>query len=262
MKINSLTLLFTIAFLTQSVIAKEMQVFDPPANIRDKPDGKVLCQVTQVDNIETFGKKDQWFFTDKCGSTGVIHESQVKNLVNNSSLNAKEMQIFDPPANIRDKPDGKVLCQVTQVANIKISGKKNEWFSTDKCGTSGFIHESQVRDLNNTTSPPESSPTPSVPSKPTPTPKKTTDCSPLVDDYKSWSACKGDCTPLVDNYKVWSACKGDCTPLVDNYKAWSACKGDCTPLVDDYKSWSACKSCGGGSRWTTLYSLGVLMTCK
>ena len=74
--------------------AKEMKVFDPPSNIRDKPDGEILCQITEKKSIEIFGEKDDWVFTDACGVSGVIHKSQLKELAQSDDSSS------EPPASV------------------------------------------------------------------------------------------------------------------------------------------------------------------
>ncbi|MDF5719936.1 MAG: SH3 domain-containing protein [Rhizonema sp. PD37] len=63
-------------------------------------------------------------------------------LVNAQSVSAV---VFDPPSNVRVKPNGEVLCTVTSAKTIDVYGYRNEWYKTNICGSSGYIHESQVR---------------------------------------------------------------------------------------------------------------------
>ena len=54
--------------------------------------------------------------------------------------------IYDPPSNIRVRPNGRILCSVpTKGALISIQGQEGKWYRTDHCGSPGFIHRSQVR---------------------------------------------------------------------------------------------------------------------
>lgn len=53
-------------------------VFDPPSNVRDSPNGNVLCSINSVTAIATYGSTGDWYYTDACGSMGVIHSSQVR----------------------------------------------------------------------------------------------------------------------------------------------------------------------------------------
>ncbi len=53
--------------------------------------------------------------------------------------------VFDPPSNIRTKPEGKhVLCTIESNKTIKVSGS-GEWLATNACGEKGYIHRKQIR---------------------------------------------------------------------------------------------------------------------
>ena len=52
--------------------------------------------------------------------------------------------VYDPPSNIRFRPNGDVVCQVTRRTEINIYNYSGGWYSTDYCGSPGYIHESQV----------------------------------------------------------------------------------------------------------------------
>ena len=53
-------------------------VFDPPSNVRSTPNGAIQCSVRSRQTINIYGKEGQWYLTDYCGSTGYIHEGQVR----------------------------------------------------------------------------------------------------------------------------------------------------------------------------------------
>ncbi|WP_139276536.1 hypothetical protein [Spirulina major] len=55
------------------------------------------------------------------------------------------MLVFDPPSNVRDRPNGTVIGTVTDMIVINVYPEsQNGWFSTSQFG-GGWIHESQVR---------------------------------------------------------------------------------------------------------------------
>lgn len=55
------------------------------------------------------------------------------------------MLVFDPPSNVRDRPNGNVIFTVTEMVVIPVYPEsQNGWFSTSDFG-GGWIHESQVR---------------------------------------------------------------------------------------------------------------------
>lgn len=53
-------------------------VFDPPSNVRVSPNGNLLCVVRSPQTIDLYGKTGGWYYTDVCGSMGVIHSSQLR----------------------------------------------------------------------------------------------------------------------------------------------------------------------------------------
>ncbi len=53
-------------------------VFDPPSNVRAYPNGDILCTVRQPSTINLYGAIGKWYYTDVCGSIGVIHTSQLR----------------------------------------------------------------------------------------------------------------------------------------------------------------------------------------
>ena len=55
-------------------------IFDPPSNVRDAPNGNILCTVDRVMAVVTGGgvTNDGWTRTSICGETGMIHTSQIR----------------------------------------------------------------------------------------------------------------------------------------------------------------------------------------
>lgn len=66
-----------------SEITNTVTTVDPPSNIRDAPNGKILCTVkNQATFIKLYGStgitdnNGEWFYTKHCGKMGVIHSTQ------------------------------------------------------------------------------------------------------------------------------------------------------------------------------------------
>jgi hypothetical protein len=59
---------------------KTVRVFSRPSNVRTEPKGQVLCTLKSKSRITTYGpyEKGDWFYTDACGTLGVIHFSQIR----------------------------------------------------------------------------------------------------------------------------------------------------------------------------------------
>jgi serine/threonine protein kinase, bacterial len=53
-------------------------VFAPPSNVRESPDGNILCSIKQQQYINTYGVANSWYKTDFCGSMGVISADQLR----------------------------------------------------------------------------------------------------------------------------------------------------------------------------------------
>lgn len=57
---------------------RQAVVFDPPSNVRVVPNGEILCSVNNRRRINTYGSAGgSWYYTDVCGTMGVIHSSQI-----------------------------------------------------------------------------------------------------------------------------------------------------------------------------------------
>lgn len=59
-------------------VAEMAAVFSPPSNVRSSPSGEILCTLEVTGNLSTFGSTGDWYYTNACGSFGVIHSSQIR----------------------------------------------------------------------------------------------------------------------------------------------------------------------------------------
>lgn len=142
-------MLFLIFSISSASAAGEALVFDPVSNVRASPNGSILCKIENVKKIEILRYDDNWFSTNACGKMGVIHKSQLKFTdvkIDGSEkrVTLKVATVFDPVSNVRDSPNGKLLCKIEEVKNIRVSKYNNEWFKTYTCGKLGYIHKSQI----------------------------------------------------------------------------------------------------------------------
>jgi serine/threonine protein kinase, bacterial len=62
---------------SNSEIAKAT-IFIPPTNVRESPDGKILCVINKKLTINTYGVNNSWYKTDVCGAMGVVQAEQLK----------------------------------------------------------------------------------------------------------------------------------------------------------------------------------------
>lgn len=58
--------------------ATQAFIVDPPSNVRDSPNGRILCSLNSRTAINTYGAKGNWYYTDACGQMGMIHSSQIR----------------------------------------------------------------------------------------------------------------------------------------------------------------------------------------
>lgn len=65
--------------------------------------------------------------------------------------------VFDPPSNVRATPNGTIQCSVKQTQYVNVLGTSSDgaWYLTDYCGSTGYIHNSQVvqPEVNRSTQP-------------------------------------------------------------------------------------------------------------
>lgn len=53
--------------------------------------------------------------------------------------------VFKPPSNVRVSPNGAILCSVRQKQDINVYDMQGNWYTTDVCGTLGYIHAGQLK---------------------------------------------------------------------------------------------------------------------
>ena len=53
--------------------------------------------------------------------------------------------VYSPPSNVRSQPNGNIVCTVSENAYINVNGSIQDWYITDVCQETGFIHRSQIR---------------------------------------------------------------------------------------------------------------------
>jgi hypothetical protein len=53
--------------------------------------------------------------------------------------------VIDPPSNVRETPNGDIICALPRRTTINIYNPTGSWYRTDACGQMGFIHNSQIQ---------------------------------------------------------------------------------------------------------------------
>lgn len=117
--------LFTLPVLAQSTAT----VFAPPSNVRNRPNGEIICTITKKVSLNVYQKKGKWYYTDYCGG-GYINQSEIRS-VNTGSRNitdrAKVIGIKQGQLSLRDSPDGRSLTGLNNGNAVRILEQQGNW---------------------------------------------------------------------------------------------------------------------------------------
>ncbi len=163
-KLVTLTSLVACSLISQpvrasTVVEADALVIDPPSNVRATPNGRVMCQVKQRKVIQVFhwslmtgegSPSNGWYSTNACGQDngGWIHYSQIKLLEDWRSQGIRPARVIAPPSNIRESPNGRVICQVkrrNEQISVITDSQQGKWYSVTSNECSGHMHNSQFR---------------------------------------------------------------------------------------------------------------------
>lgn len=68
-----------LAWLDAIEDGRPATVFDPPSNVRNAPNGEIVCSINEPTTIMTYGEMNGWYYTSACGGIlDVIHSSQIR----------------------------------------------------------------------------------------------------------------------------------------------------------------------------------------
>lgn len=69
-----------------------------------------------------------------------------RHITSDGSGDMAYMLVYAPPSNVRSAPNGSVICSIDQMSVIRVYVEDRDgWYSTQACGSNGWIHESQIR---------------------------------------------------------------------------------------------------------------------
>jgi serine/threonine-protein kinase len=120
------------SFLSVPVLAQSTaRIFAPPSNIRNAPDGEIICTITKKISLTVYQKEDQWYYTDLCGG-GYIHQSQIRfqgsNRDHNSATDrARVVGIKQGQLALRDAPNGRSLAGLNNGNVVEILEQQGNW---------------------------------------------------------------------------------------------------------------------------------------
>lgn len=78
-------------------------------------------------------------------SMPIDHDASTASQASPQAANQQKVFVYDPPSNIREYPNGPILCKVEKRVLIPSTGIDNGWHRTSFCGEEGYIHNSQVK---------------------------------------------------------------------------------------------------------------------
>jgi serine/threonine-protein kinase len=117
------TLLLVSPVLAQSTA----YIFAPPSNVRNTPDGEIICTIARKTNITVYDKQGQWYYTDFCGG-GYIHQSQIRlQGAPRQGERAKVVGIKQGKLALRANPNGRAIAGLNNGNVVEILEQQGNW---------------------------------------------------------------------------------------------------------------------------------------
>ncbi|GFE67853.1 SH3 domain-containing protein [Chroococcus sp. FPU101] len=118
-------------FIAFPVLAQSTAtVFAPPTNIRNRPNGEIICTVNEKISLDVYQKEGQWYYTDYCGG-GYIHQSQIRlqsaSGSNNTTERARVVGLKQGQLALRDSPNGRSLAGLNNGNVVQILEQQGNW---------------------------------------------------------------------------------------------------------------------------------------
>ena len=106
-------------------------VFAPPSNIRNAPNGEIICSITKKSYLTVYQQEGEWYYTDSCGG-GYIHRSQIRFESTGSQPNkltnrARDVGIKKGQLALRNAPNGSSLAGLNNGNIVRILEQQNNW---------------------------------------------------------------------------------------------------------------------------------------
>jgi hypothetical protein len=79
------------------------------------------------------------------GTGGAVPGVSTRSLTPPPITQAGSALVIDPPSNVRESPNGQIICAVREKININLYERQGLWYRTDVCGRMGWIHASQLK---------------------------------------------------------------------------------------------------------------------
>jgi hypothetical protein len=102
-----------------------------PSNIRNAPNGEIICTITKKISFNLYQKEGQWYYTDLCGG-GYVHQSQLRFQSTDSEPDtltdrARVVGIKKGQLALRDSPNGRSLAGLNNGNVVQILDQQGNW---------------------------------------------------------------------------------------------------------------------------------------
>lgn len=129
---SSITTALMSSFLVFPTLAQSTaSVFAPPSNIRNRPNGEIICTITKKVSLNVEQQEGEWYYTDLCGG-GYIHQSQIRfQSANSDSSNltdrARVVGLKQGQLALRNSPNGRSLAGLNNGNIVQILAQQDNW---------------------------------------------------------------------------------------------------------------------------------------
>jgi SH3-like domain-containing protein len=119
------------SFVSVPVLAQSAAyIFAPPSNIRNVPEGEIICTINNRVTINVYERSGQWYYTDYCGG-GYIHQSQIRfqgaNPNQSPTSRARVVGLKQGQLALRDYPNGNSLAGLNNGNVVEILEQQANW---------------------------------------------------------------------------------------------------------------------------------------
>ncbi|BFM38485.1 SH3 domain-containing protein [Synechocystis sp. LKSZ1] len=102
-------------------------VIAPPSNVRNTPNGAIICTLSRRISITVYQKEGLWYYTDACGG-GYIHQSQIRFQGAAATGNrARVTGIRQGQLALRASPNGRAIAGLNNGNVVQILEQQGNW---------------------------------------------------------------------------------------------------------------------------------------
>jgi serine/threonine-protein kinase len=116
-----------LSFAAPSLAQSSAHVFAPPSNVRNAPNGEIICTISRHINITVYEPTGEWYYTDQCGG-GYIHRSQIRLQGHTQQgSRAKVVGLKQGQLALRTTPNGQVTAGLNNGNVVQILEQRENW---------------------------------------------------------------------------------------------------------------------------------------